>query len=699
MVRAHVRRSALLLSTLSAATAAMAAGCESRSEPAREVVATVSSRITAPPAYDADGCMGPGCEGGLTDGEFEYVIVGAGAGGGPLAARLAQFGHRVLLLEAGGDPGDKLAYQIPAWHFLASEDPSMRWDYFVNHYDDPAQAARDDKLARDATGAPKGIWYPRGSGLGGSTAVNAMITVTPHASDWDDIQATLGAEDPGASWSSDAMRAYFERLESNDYLPRGTPGHGFDGWLHTDVLLDNFVGYATAASDLKMLRAVGASILQTGRDLGTNLPFDPVRDTSSLLDYARADLNAPDPGRDGREGAFRLPQATRGGQRFGVREQVLGTIAGGYPLTLRTHALATRVTFDRTGARPKATGIEWIDGPNVYSASPLHDPSIAGAPHAIQVTREVIVSAGTFNTPQILELSGVGPAAELAQRGIAPVVDLPGVGKNLQDRYEASVVGQMSSAFGDQFSLLKSCRFDATMPPAELPAADPCYLLWKLGLGAYTINGSVVAVVRRSDPSLATPDLFIFGLPGLFRGYFPGYSAEIEATRTYFTWVVLKAHTQNNVGTVSLRSTDPRDRPQIDFRYFGDPATADSDLGAMVEGVSIARRIVQETRSLSPFTDDFTEVYPGTRVSTRDQVAQFVRDESWGHHACCTAKIGRADDPMAVLDGRFRVRGVDGLRVVDASVFPKIPGFFLALPIYMASEKAADVIHEDAAAR
>ena len=123
------------------------------------------------PPYDATGCLGPGCADGLGDDEFDYVIVGAGAGGGPLAASLAQRGHRVLLLEAGTDPGDRLTYQIPAWHALASEDPSMRWDYFVDHYDDPAQAGRDDKLVRNPDGSAKGIWYPRGSGIGGSTAV------------------------------------------------------------------------------------------------------------------------------------------------------------------------------------------------------------------------------------------------------------------------------------------------------------------------------------------------------------------------------------------------------------------------------------------------------------------------------------------------------------------------------------------------
>jgi choline dehydrogenase len=662
-----------------------------------------ATAATPMPVYDDTGCLGPGCSGGLVDDEFEYVVVGAGAGGGVLAAGLARRGHRVLLLEAGGDPGDKLTYQIPAWHALASEDPSMRWDYFVDHYDDPAQAARDDKVVRNPDGSSKGIWYPRASGVGGSTAINAMIAVAPHASDWNAIADAVAGEDPDGSWRADGMRRYFERAENNGYLPAGSAGHGFAGWMHTEAHLDDFFDWLVSAVDVKMLRVIAATILESDAN-PRRWWWAPIQDFLQLLGYVQGDLNAGDAGRDGREAVFRLPQQSKDGRRAGVRELVLDTIAAGHPLTLKTRALVTGVTFDRSGAVPRATGVEWNDGPNLYQASPRLDTR-AGTAHAIRVSREVVLAAGAFNTPQLMMLSGVGPRAELERHGIETVVDLPGVGKNLQDRYEVGVIGEMSSLFGDEFTLIKDCSFDPRKTPRQLDATDPCYVLWKHGAGVYSINGTVVGVVKRSRPELAEPDLFVFGIPGYFKGYWPGYSADTVSTRTHFTWVVLKAHTANRDGAVTLRSADPRERPAVQFRYFGPSGEVggpsgevggDADLEALIDGVQFARRLVAKTQALSPFTDDFREVYPGTGVDSRDELRQFIRDKAWGHHACCTAKIGAASDPDAVLDAHFRVRGTEGLRVVDASIFPRIPGFFIAVPIYMAAEKAADVIAADA---
>jgi choline dehydrogenase len=205
-------------------------------------------------------------------------------------------------------------------------------------------------------------------------------------------------------------------------------------------------------------------------------------------------------------------------------------------------------------------------------------------------------------------------------------------------------------------------------------------------------------LVKRSSRELPDPDLFIFGVPGKFAGYEPGYAKEALADRSLFTWLILKGHTRNRAGSVTLRSADPRDTPAIDFAYFdaGDTANGEAahDLDAMIRGVAFVREIGKKARTLlgAPFFGRFDEVWPGPAVKSAAQVGAWVKDEAWGHHASCTAKIGADDDEMAVLDSEFRVRGVSGLRVVDASVFPEIPGFFIVMPIYMVSEKATDVI-------
>src|ERR1700730_13576915 len=197
--------------------------------------------------------------------------------------------------------------------------------------------------------------------------------------------------------------------------------------------------------------------------------------------------------------------------------------------------------------------------------------------------------------------------------------------------------------------------------------------------GVYTTNGAVLAVVRKSRPERALPDLFMFGLLGKFWGYFPGYSDQLLKTHNYLTWAILKAHTNNNAGTVTLSSSDPRDPPAINFRYFeeGSDGTGE-DLDSVVDGIELVRSM---TRKMSHLVE--REEVPGPQVQSRDELRQFVRDQAWGHHASCTCKIGKQDDPSAVLDGNFRVYGVSRLRVVDASVFPKIPGFFIVSAIYM----------------
>jgi choline dehydrogenase len=252
-------------------------------------------------------------------------------------------------------------------------------------------------------------------------------------------------------------------------------------------------------------------------------------------------------------------------------------------------------------------------------------------------------------------------------------------------------VGVISEVDSD-FASVRDCTFNAA------GTSDPCLVQWNSGKGVYTANGGVVGIVKRSSDAQPDPDLFVFGLPGYFKGYHPGYSLEISATKRHFTWAILKGHTQNKAGLVTLRSTDPRDTPDINFRYFDEGDTDQGqdviDLNAMVTGVKFARKIGETTQNLMLF-GSYDEVLPGPSAQTDEDLAEFVRREAWGHHASCTCKIGADDDPMAVLDSRFRVRGTSGLRVVDASVFPRIPGFFIVVPIYMVAEKATDVLLED----
>jgi choline dehydrogenase len=224
---------------------------------------------------------------------------------------------------------------------------------------------------------------------------------------------------------------------------------------------------------------------------------------------------------------------------------------------------------------------------------------------------------------------------------------------------------------------------------------DPCLDEWRAGHGVYTTSGFLATLLTRSSDAAPLADLQIFAVPTDARGYYPGYSKDSALAKDRFTWLVLKAHTKNKDGQVRLASASPFVRPHIAFNSFDEAlGLADPDLRAVVTAIQRARTIVDRAQDALA-GDTLTEVWPGRSVATDDDLASFVFKEHWGHHACCTDKMGTPDDPSAVVDSHFRVIGAEHLRVVDASVFPEIPGTFIALPTYMLSEKAAEVILED----
>jgi len=628
-----------------AALGALASGC--------------ASRLKSRDEESAGAALG--CPPGGDERAFDYVIVGSGAGGGPLAANLALAGFNVMLLEAGGDEAS-LDYSVPAFHARASEDERVAWNFFVRHYTDETRQQRDPKYRPEH----EGVLYPRCATLGGCTAHNAMILMYPHNSDWDHIVEVTG--DP--SWGSESMRRYFERLERCEYLVPADSRHGLDGWLRTNV-----ADPLLLARDPLMQKLLVESVVESlGRFQGW---------LDRLLGRLR---NGVDPNswtftRESGEGLCMLPLTTHAGRRVGSRERIL-RVKAACPerLVVRTHALATRVLFDD---ERRAVGVEYLPGPHLYRADPRAAPQDSLARVTVKANREVILCAGAFNTPQLLKLSGIGPRQELERLSIPVMVDRPGVGENLQDRYEISVVAKMKR----DFALMHGVTL---RPPSSGEEPDAAFLEWQQHKGPYTTNGAVISMVKRSAPTLSEPDLFIFALLGEFTGYFPGYSSLIAKHRDRFTWAILKAHTRNTAGTVTLRSADPRDTPDIDFRYFEGEGAA-RDLEAVVEAVETVRNINRRCGDLIE-----EEIIPGEDIRTRDQIRQYIRDHAWGHHACGTTKMGPASDPTSVVDSRFRVHGTRGLRVVDASVFPRIPGSFIACAVYMISEKASEVIVEDA---
>jgi choline dehydrogenase len=449
---------------------------------------------------------------------------------------------------------------------------------------------------------------PRGKVLGGSSSINGLVYIRGNPEDFENWQA-LGAR----GWGYADVLPYFKRAERRE--EGGDRYRGAAGQLRTR--------YGTVSNPLH------AAWLQAAVEAG----------------YPRSsDVNGFQ-----QEGFGRMDMTVGDGRRWSAANAYLKPVMHRSNLKVLTHALATRISFE--GKR--AVALEY-----------WHD----GAQRRVRVNRELIVSGGPINSPQLLKLSGVGPEAELREQGIPVVQHLAGVGENLQDHLEF----YFQVACKEPITLYSSIN---TWSRALIGAR---WLLRKDGLGA--TNHFETCGFIRSRPGIPYPDIQYHFLPmavaydGSSLAQEHGFQAHVGPMRS------------KSRGWVRLRSRDPLDKPHILFNYMSDP----DDWIDMRACVRLTREIFAQ-----PAFDRYRarELQPGEAVQSDAQIDAFIREKvESAFHPSCSCKMGATEDAMAVVDPETRVRGLERLRVVDSSIMPAVTTGNLNAPTIMLAEKAADHI-------
>jgi choline dehydrogenase len=533
--------------------------------------------------------------------EADFIVVGAGAAGAVLAARLSADPHvSVLLLEAGGKARGPL-FSVPLMTGVLLRSTIANWSYVTEP---------------EAELGARRIRWPRGKGLGGSTAINGMVYMRGLPSDFDGwAQAGL----PGWDWTS--VQPSFLRSENN---PDGDPRwHGRGGPLQV-----------------------------SRRKLGHPL-FGAFLAAASAAGHPRTeDFNGPAP-----EGAGPYDFTIAAGRRASTARAFLDPAEGRPNLTVITRALVTRIAMEHG----RAIGVMLAD---------------RGRERLVRAGREVILCGGTVNSPQTLMLSGIGPAEQLRRHGVAVVTDLPGVGRNLQDHLLIRVMHATNAP--DTIDRLR--RIDR--------AALAALQAWLFGTGPAASFPIEVGGLFRSQPDLDLPDLQASFMPGLssatIRLPFAGMSRTTDPGTGFFANIFQMRPASR--GEITLASADPRQAPRIQPRYL----SAMPDRIVLREGVKRLREIF----ATAPF-DAFrgAELAPGPHLRSDAEIDGFIADTAESvYHPVGTCRMGADHDENAVVDGSLRVRGVEGLRVVDASVMPSITSSNTAAPTIMIAERAADMI-------
>ncbi|MCP2138517.1 choline dehydrogenase [Rhizobium sp. SLBN-94] len=456
------------------------------------------------------------------------------------------------------------------------------------------------------------MYWPRGKGLGGSSSINGMVYIRGHRNDFDSWR-DLG--NPG--WGYEDVLPYFKKMEHYEGGADEYRGTGGPLWISDPV--------AKMPSSYDFIEAA------------SRLGIPKTKDMNGAL----------------HDGIGFIQHNIRNGKRQSAYVAFIKPILNRANLTVRTGCSVQKILLDGTDA----TGIEILDD---------------GGRRQVKAAREVILSAGSLNSPQILMLSGIGPAAELQRNGIKIIKDLPGVGQNLQDHFYVHT----------GFKATPSSSYNRSVSGLRKYFEGFRYLL--TGKGYLALGSSQVAAFVKSRPEEEIADLQISFRPMTFTYHksgevnvdpFPGMGVSVFILRPRTT------------GTVTLQSADPL-QPALFTPNF---LTNEEDNRAMISGIRQIRQIMGTEPVASRVVE---ELVPGPKVQRDEEIFDFMSEHgNSAHHQVGTCKMG--NDVMAVVDERLRVRGVGRLRVVDASIMPHMTSGNTNAPTMMIAFKAADIIKED----
>ena len=455
------------------------------------------------------------------------------------------------------------------------------------------------------------VFQPRGKVLGGSSSINGLLYVRGQHEDYDRWR-----QHGNTGWGYDDVLPYFKKAEdqqrgADDYHGAGGPLPVSD-MLHADPLSGAFIKAAVEAG----------------------IPDNP-------------DFNGAT-----QEGAGWFQTTTRNGRRASTARSYLRPARGRSNLHVETAALAQRILFE--GRR--AAGVEYRQN---------------GALRTARARKEILISSGAYNSPQLLQLSGVGPAELLKSHGIDVVLDAPGVGNDLQDHMQVRIVMRCAQPI---------TLNDILNHPGRRIMAGARYAAFRKG--PLTIAAGTSGAFFKTDPRLASPDVQIHFLP-----FSTDKMGEKLHPYSAFSASVCQVRPESR-GSLRIKSADPMAAPEIRINYLA----TETDRTVNVEGLKILRKILAAP-ALKPYVVE--EAEPGAKVVSDEDLLAFCRQRgSTVYHPTSTCRMG--NDPLAVVDQRLRLRGIEGLRVVDASVMPDLVSGNTNAPVIMIAEKASDMILQDA---